>query len=466
MLQPRPTAYQQALDFLYGRINYERAAAPTRELHLRRMRQLMAALGDPQLNVPIVHVAGTKGKGSVSAMLASILQAAGYRTGLYTSPHLERLEERFVIDGRPCSETELASLVDGLRGVTDQFDQRHDPPTFFELTTALAFLHFARQQAEVAVVEVGMGGRLDSTNVCQPCLTAITSISFDHTKQLGDTLEAIAGEKAGIIKPAVPVVSGVVAPGTRETIAAVARQNQSRLIQLGVDYDFEYGPTAESAADRGRTRLTYREPAGGAIGELADVELAMLGSHQAANAATAIACVSELIGQGWQIDEAAIRRGLAAARCAARIEVIGSRPTVVLDAAHNAASAKALADTIAEHFTGRPKRLLFAIAREKDIAAVLGPLAPHFEEIVLTRFRSNPRASDPEELAAIARNLPGAAWQVSVCDDPHRALDLLLDQADPQAVICIAGSFFLAAELRGRLLAAADAAGAKPAAIP
>jgi dihydrofolate synthase/folylpolyglutamate synthase len=462
MSRSTPTAYQQALEFLYGRINYEQATAPRKGLQLGRMRRLMAALGDPQLAVPVIHVAGTKGKGSVAAMLAAVLQAAGYRTGLHTSPHLERLEERYVVAGQLCSEAELITLVDSLRPVVEEFQQHGDPLTFFELTTAMAFKYFAEQAVEVSVVEVGMGGRLDSTNVCEPCLAVITSISFDHTKQLGDTLEAIATEKAGIIKQGVPVVSGVETPAAKEQIVAVAAQKHCRLIQLGVDFHFRSLPTVVNGSSLAATSFSYTAQPGEPFESLAEIQLGMLGAHQAANAATAIASLAELVRQGWKIDEPAIRQGLLAARCPARIELIGTQPTVVLDAAHNAASATALAQTIGSCFPGRRRRLLFAIAREKQAADVLLPLAPLFEEIVITRFLSNPRAADPQVLAEAARSLPQANWQVSTCDDPHLALDQLLATTDRDSMICIAGSFFLAAELRGTLLAASAA---RPAAL-
>jgi len=446
MLSPSPTPYQQALQFLYGRINYERAPIPREGLELDRMRRLMARLGDPHLQVPIIHVAGTKGKGSVSAMLASALHAAGFRTGLYTSPHLERLEERYVIDGRQCSEDQLAGLVEQMLPAADQFEREGDPPTFFELTTALAFMHFAQQAADVAVLEVGMGGRLDSTNVCQPLLSVITSISFDHTKALGDTLAAIAGEKAGIIKPGVPVVSGVMAAGAREKVASVARERGCRLVQMGAEFDYAYQPVAGHANER-RHAVTYQSDAG-TFASLGEIELSMLGEHQAANAATAIAALEEMHRLGWQLEPAHVARGVAAARCPARIEVVGRSPTVILDAAHNAAAAGALAETIGCEFGHRRAKLLFAIARDKDIASVLAPLAPCFDELLLTRFQSNPRGAEPANVAGVAKGLAGAEWTVKVIEQPADALEAMTCESHPDDLLVIAGSFFLAAELR------------------
>ncbi len=233
-----------------GRINYERTATVPynqRQLKLDRMRQLLVRLGQPDAGMKIVHVAGTKGKGSTSAMIAAMLTAAGYRTGVFSSPHLERIEERFAVDGQPCAAEELVVLVDRLRPVVQAMDEEAmregdstAGPTYFEITTAMALLHFVERKVDAAVLEVGMGGRLDSTNVCLPVVSVITSISFDHMKQLGNTLAAIAREKAGIIKPGVPVVCGATEPEAQAVIGAVAREHGCRLIQLGEDFTFQY----------------------------------------------------------------------------------------------------------------------------------------------------------------------------------------------------------------------------------
>src|SRR5262245_30142218 len=226
---------QAALDWLMGRINYERTAFipyQDRQLKLDRMRQLLTRLGQPDAGMKIVHIAGTKGKGSTSAMIAGILTAAGFRTGLFSSPHLERIEERFAVDAEPCTAAELVALVDRLRPVVRSMDEEAAAegdaaggPTYFEATTAMALLHFVERGVDAAVLEVGLGGRLDSTNVCLPAVCVITSISFDHTKQLGNTLASIAREKAGIIKPGVPVVCGVTDLEPQSVIAAIAREH-------------------------------------------------------------------------------------------------------------------------------------------------------------------------------------------------------------------------------------------------
>ena len=460
--------YASALDFLLGRINYERTSAVpyrTGAFKLDRMRALLALLGDPHLGLAAVHIAGTKGKGSTAAMLAGVLQAAGLRTGLYTSPHLNCIEERIAIDGLPCSREDFARLAAALEEAVgrlphDASQGEHPDPTFFEVTTAMAFLHYAQQKVDAAVLEVGLGGRLDSTNVCRPSVTVITSISFDHTRQLGNTLAAIAGEKAGIIKPRVSVVSGVVNDEPREVIRRVAREQGAPLFERGWAFDFAW--QAAGAADV----VDYFEPAGSPEFELPEFELrevslAMLGRHQAANAATAIAALRRLQTQGWTIGEAAIRRGLSLARCPARIEVALKRPTVIVDVAHNVASIQALVDVVAERFGSRRKTLVFASSKDKDSAGMLRLLLPRFDEVVLTQYVHNPRAMPPDQLrqqalAALAKvegEDAAPSQQIHIAPTPGEAWALARRLARPDDLVCITGSFFLAAELRPLVLA-------------
>jgi dihydrofolate synthase/folylpolyglutamate synthase len=456
--------YQSALDFLLGRINYERTpAAEYRSVFkLDRMRRLLGLLGDPHLGLAPIHIAGTKGKGSTAAMIASVLRAAGLRTGLYTSPHLSAIEERIAIDGRQCGQGEFVALaaeleeaVNRLRANTTPTDSNRceepSDPTFFEVTTAMAFLHFARQRVDAAVLEVGMGGRLDSTNVCRPCVSAITSISFDHTRQLGNTLAAIAREKAGIIKPHVPVVSGVDQDEPRRVIQEVARLQEAPLLETGLAFAFECvrRPTAFSAGER----FDYHEPAAQPAWELRDLELGMVGGHQVANAAIAIAVLRQLKEQGWSINEAAIRRGLAAARCPARIEIVRERPTVIVDVAHNVASIQALLNALRQRFAGRRMILIFASSRDKDTAGMLRLLLSQFDEVVLTRYVNNPRAVEPDQLEQLAASegaAPGTSRGpvVHIAATPEVAWQTARSLAGPDDIVCASGSFYLAAELR------------------
>jgi dihydrofolate synthase/folylpolyglutamate synthase len=456
-----------ALAFLLARIDYERTVAipyGTREFKLDRMRRLMARLGNPQDRLSIVHVAGTKGKGSTAAMIGAVLSAAGYRTGLFSSPHLDRVEERLMIDGQPCSADELIELVDELQPVVADFDaaanddQNAEPgPTYFELTTAMALMHFARRGVEAAVLEVGLGGRLDSTNVCQPLVSVITSISFDHTKQLGNTLAAIAREKAGIIKPGVPVVSGVITDEPRHVIEEIAQARGANLLQLGRDFDFSYRPPrdVQAAAMMGqmdyREHVSRRQPSGdgqaSANSTYLGIELRLLGRHQAANAAVALATLDELQRQGWRISESAIRAGLASVRWPARVEVVGRRPTVIIDAGHNVASIAALLATLDESFSARRRILVFATTQEKDVRGMLIQLLPRFDHVLFTRYSNNPRGVPAEELQALARELSGQKYPV--CVDPTAAWQEVHLLAAPDDLVCITGSFFIAAEMRG-----------------
>ncbi len=460
-LDPSLSREEAARRFLYGRIDYERARnVPYQEraFKLERMRELLSRLGNPHEAFPAVHVAGTKGKGSTAAMLGAVLTASGYRTGVFTSPHLDRVEERIAVDGRPCSPTELIELVDRIAPAVQSMDQaalKRDPPedgpTYFEIVTAMALTDFARRGAEVAVLEVGLGGRLDSTNVCRPVVSAITSISFDHTRQLGNTLESIAREKAGIIKPGVPVISGVVDPGPREVFREVCRQQGCRLVEPGVDFQFEYRPPRglETAPATGTIDFRYRSQ--GMEHGYQEVSLGLLGRHQAANAAVAMAVVAELRRGGWSIPEEAIRRGLAALRWPARVELIARRPAVVLDSAHNVASVDALIEVLDESFSVRRRLLVFAVTFDKDVRGMLSRLLTRFDHIVFTRYLDNPRAVPPEELGAMAADLAGRRCQV--CPVPTDAWEQVRALAAPDDLICVTGSFFLAAEIRRRIQA-------------
>jgi dihydrofolate synthase/folylpolyglutamate synthase len=381
---------------------------------------------------------------------------------------LERIEERFAVDGRPCSTAELVALVDRVRPLLAVMDAEAgsgeqgarsqvqgappaaDGPTFFEIVTAIALLHFVERQVDATVLEVGLGGRLDATNVCLPAVSVITSISFDHTKQLGHTLAAIAREKAGIVKPGVPVVSGVTVPEPQAVIAETAREHGCRLIQLGREFGVsrESGDCGLRIADCGLgIDFNYLVP--GQEFELRGVPLAMFGPHQAVNAAVALAAICELRHQGWSISTAAMRDGLARTAMPGRVEVIGGDPTIVLDVAHNAASARALVAALAELPAALRRTLILSVSRDKDVAAIVAELAPHFDRVIVTQYQENPRAVSVEELAAIA-----GEWtpDVAVLVSPKDALAHARETAAPGELICIAGSFFLAAELRPLLV--------------
>jgi dihydrofolate synthase/folylpolyglutamate synthase len=435
--------HDEALAFWFARANYEQKTPRADDLKLDRMRTLLARIGNPHDRLRIVHVAGSKGKGSTAAMLAAVLGAAGYRTGLFTSPHLVGVAERIQVDRQPIAEPELAALLTEIRAATEPRLERE--LTFFEIATALGFLHFVRRRVDIAAIEVGLGGRFDSTNVCRPLAAIVTSISLDHTQVLGETTEAIAREKAGIIKPGRPTVSGVRADGPRRIIDMTCRQRHAPLRQIGVDFHYEYEPAVIGESnERGATAhvRTWRR-------DWPELRLGLVGEHQAHNAAVAVAAIEVLEELGLPVGAAAVRAGLAAVRWPARLEVLGRRPLAVLDCAHNVASARALVQALEASFplpAGARRSLVFAGSRDKDLAGMLRVLAPCFDRVFLTRFRDSPRATPPEQLATLlpadqrelATIVPGAAaaWQQA------------RREADDRDLICVTGSVFLAGELR------------------
>jgi dihydrofolate synthase/folylpolyglutamate synthase len=448
-------------EFLDRRVDFERFSRipdPARAFRLDRMRNLLSKLGNPQDSLQIVHVAGTKGKGSTSAMLASILSAAGYRTGLFTSPHLERVEERIVLDGRQCSETDFTALIETIRPIVEEIDREAAEgliedigPTYFEILTAMALLYFQKQKATAVVLEVGLGGRLDSTNVCLPKVSVITSISFDHTLQLGNTLQAIAREKGGIIKLGIPVVSGVTEEEPRDEIRHIAHQNGSRLIEVETNFRYEYMPPQHLEAGSHQGILGFITDISSPRGQKGEnichrYELSLLGRHQAKNAAVVLATIFELRRQGWTISEEALQRGLREVSLPARVEVIARRPAVILDSAHNSASMAALIETLGESFSVQKRHLIFAATKDKDNRGMLRLLLDAFDEIYLTHYTTNPRFVPPEELAAIAYELKGKRYPIY--SSPSEAWQIARQNAAPDDLICITGSFFLAGELR------------------
>jgi dihydrofolate synthase/folylpolyglutamate synthase len=430
--------------FWYSLINFERRQPRASDLKLDRMRSLLHELGDPHRVLRIVHVAGTKGKGSTSAMLEAILRHAGYRTGLFTSPHLCRVEERFQVSGQPISRDELRAA---LRDIQEAVSRRPlSGLTFFEVATAVGFLHFRRRQCEAVVLEVGLGGRFDSTNVCEPAVAVITSISFDHEELLGDRLAKIAMEKAGIVKPDRPCISGATAAEAREVIEAICKERRAPLRQLSVDFDYRYEPGHVGDGILRPPRVEVTTPGQ----RWPNLTVNLLGKHQAANAAVAVATVEALRLAGWPLPDAAVKAGLANVSWPARMEVIGHRPLTVLDCAHNVASARAVVETLQTSFPPRRRWLVFAGSTDKDIAGIFRCLAPHFAGAYLTRYTQNPRSVAPERLAELWKQAGGS--NATVARDPVEAWNSACATVAPDDLICITGSVFLAGELRPILL--------------
>jgi dihydrofolate synthase/folylpolyglutamate synthase len=404
------------------------------KLGLDNIRTIVGALGRPDRHYRIVHVAGTNGKGSIVAMVDAAVRAAGHHSGRYTSPHLVHLNERFVIDGTPVTNPELERAIVTVREAVERLIEEGRmtaQPTFFEATTAMALNLFRDAAVDVAVCEVGLGGRLDATNIVEPAVTAISSIGHDHQKHLGATLSEIAAEKAGIIKPGVPVVLGDLPAAAGDVIAKVAETRGAALeIARQLCFFADEGPTSS-----GGRRLRLRTP----VRDYGSLTLALGGAHQIDNALVAVRLLERLDASGTPVDGDAIREGLATVRWPGRLErrTLPDGRDILCDAAHNPEGAQALAVSLASE-SGNPRALVFAAMTDKDVTEVLRALMPHVCAVVMTRA-SNPRSSDPNQLALVARALdPSVPLMV------HDRLGDALDAAwrvTPRIVV--AGSIFL-----------------------
>lgn len=450
------------LEWLDARVNYERLAPSgpggTRSFALGRMRRLLALLGDPHRDLAVVHVAGTKGKGSTVAMIASILRHSGYRVGRYLSPHVRDIEERIAVDGRPVPRSAFvaafAAVIPAVARLDAEAARRGGRgPTWFEVLTAAAFRHFAAAGVDVVVLETGLGGRLDATNVCRPLVSVITPVSLDHTAVLGPTVGHIAAEKAGIIKRGRPVVCGARDPAAREVVERVARRRRCPIVLVDTHFRADYLPPADATALAGGT-LVYSTlaPARGLAAGEAEYRLAMTGRHQADNAALAVTTARLLRSRGFTIPETAVRRGLLATRLPARIERISDAPRVVVDAAHNVASVKSLVEAIAASLAATAPRggrnvLVFAASGDKPIEEMLAAVAGSFDRIVLTRAVSSPRSAPLDRL--VAASTAAGIRSVETAEDPPAALARARRIAGPEGFVCVAGSFFLAGEVGG-----------------
>ncbi len=432
--------YQETLDYLYSFVDYSLTRSlrySPEKFDLGRMCALMEDLGNPHKGYPVVHVAGTKGKGSTAAMIASVLQAAGYKVGFYTSPHLIDFAERIQIDRQPIQHADLVRMVKILKPSVERIERL----TTFELTTAAAFLYFWKEKVDIAVIEVGLGGRLDATNVVDPLLAVITSLSLDHTNVLGDTLDKIAYEKGGIIKPGKAVV---VSPQKDEALAVleeIAQRCNARMILVGRDYAFRMishdtsGQSFEvldvSSPERGWTQL----------------RIPLLGRHQVENACTAYAALRELEKMGLTIGDEAVYDGFSQVAWQGRFEILTRDPFIVLDSAHNRDSAAKLRAAVDDYFPGADVVLVFGASEDKDVAGMFAELLPRMDRVVLTQS-VHPRAMDADQLLEMAApyNLP-AETVVPL----EKAVDRALEAAQGQKVILFTGSLFVVAGARQTL---------------
>jgi len=420
--------------WLEGLINLERERAPRRaRLSLAPIRALLDRLGAPERGLSVLHVAGSKGKGSTALFAESVLRAAGARVGTFTSPHLERWTERFRIDGEEVAPERLAAAVETLRPHAEALRAAggETVPSFFDAITAAALLIFRELRVDHAVLEVGLGGRLDSTNAVMPAVCAITSIELEHTDLLGDTLAAIASEKAGILKPGVPAVCGALPDEALAVVEQRAAELGCPLARVGREIELDVEVVAPDT-----TLLRYRE------GELRfEAELHTPGVHQAANAALAVAAVRRALAS-TSADRIAVaaREGLAAAVLPARVEILSRAPWIVVDAAHTGASARALAAVLAR--IARPVDFVLSVSAGKDTAAILAALLPLARSLTLTRAEPV-RSLDPREIAEAARAVQPDV-ELRVVPNPHLALRAAREALAPDALLCATGSIYLA----------------------
>jgi dihydrofolate synthase/folylpolyglutamate synthase len=453
MNQTDPHPLQRQMEELYQRVNYERqSSAGPRSFKLQTMHDLMHRLGHPHQACPVVHVTGTKGKGSVSKMIGEILRDANLKTGVYSSPHLETINQRISINDELISDDQFSAVLTQIQPAVEALDaefaaRNERGLTFFEIITAAGFQHFANENVDVVVLEVGLGGRLDSTNVCQPAVCVITNISLDHTKQLGDTIAEIAFEKAGIIKPGVPIVSGALHPDAIEVISKVAVERGAHLFQLDRDVSISDSNDGSFTCN-GSTKESFA---------ITNLKPRMPGDHQRANAALAVTAARILVDQGWAIDEDNIRIGISKAALPGRTEILSTSPFVLMDMAHNGASVEALIRTFNSQLneTTARKRFLLATTREKETAEIVNPIVSVADEIILTRYQNNPRGKPIDELSTAVQE--SISWRtksnqsapsVRTFTTPQEAWQYLADSIEEQDAVCIAGSAFLVAELR------------------
>jgi len=441
------TAYNSALDYLYSFVDYSlkhSSELAKADFNLDRMFALMSGLGDPQTKYPILHVAGTKGKGSVCALAASALHAAGHKTGLYTSPHLLDFCERLQINGEPVSHALLVELVDEIKPAVAKIEKL----TTFEITTALAYLAFAKQGVDAAVLEVGLGGRLDATNIVSPRVSVITSISYDHTVVLGNTLALIAGEKAGIIKQNVPVVSAPQTDEALEVLLRVASEHNSSFTLVGKDVQFtplEHSLDGQrlevSAFNALQSAISKQQSAISNQHSALQLNIPLLGIHQVENAATAYTALKV---SGLKISDEAIQNGFAKVKWPGRFEVARREPPVIFDSAHNQDSFARLTQTLEEYFPGKPVYLIFGASEDKNIPGMFAEIASKVKLLLVTKSE-HPRALEPEHIQGLARQ---AGVPNEAVTPVRAALGRALESSEKDgSIVLSAGSMFVTAEV-------------------
>jgi len=430
--------YRQAEEYLNSFVNYEQIPGVSYAepgYSLRHVEELLNRMSNPQLAARTIHVAGTKGKGSVAAMIAQVLSSSGYKTGRYTSPHLHNLRERITIDGSLISEAEFAATMAEIKPFIESMrqDARFRQLTYFEALTALAFAYFQKEGVDFQVLEVGLGGRLDATNVvANPAVCVITSISLDHTQILGNTLQEIAREKAGIVKPD---CWAVISPQPREAdsvIADICREKKAKVVRVGKDVTWH-----KTGGDLHHQSLLI-------VGKenRYQVSIPLLGDFQLENAATAVAALESLSSEGFAIPPANIARGLAQVKWPGRFQILQQHPTVLVDGAHNVASMKRLVTNIKAYFPGKRILLVFGTSCDKDIPGIISELVPLSPQVIITQASHSRAAPLPTLVAELTKRGIHAETRETVTEAISRALSM----ADRTDIICVTGSLFVVAE--------------------
>ncbi len=426
--------YQQALDYIYGFLDLEKSPRPRDPVNydLRRMVELLERLGSPHLAARTVHITGTKGKGSVATMVASVLTSSGYSTGLYTSPHLITFNERIQIDGKLITDEDVAALIDKLKPEVAEVNRKatYGLLTTFEVMTALGFMWFAQQGVDFQVIEVGLGGRLDATNIVKPEVCVITSISYDHTEVLGKTLTLIATEKAGIIKPGCVVVAAPFGDEAGKVITGACRDKGVELIRVGREI------TAKSTGSDYRGQSIQVK---GRLGSY-DLRIPLLGQHQVENAAAAVAVLEVLKEKGTGISSESLTSGLARVNWPGRLQVLHRKPLVVADGAHNQDSARRLREALRDYFKFRRAILIIGMSFDKDADGIIAELAPAFDEVIATHS-THPRAMATGIIAS--KFFAHGVKELSETDDVSDALRLAIGMAGEDDMVCVTGSLFV-----------------------
>ncbi len=424
------TTYKKALNYIYSHTNFERKQMPKYDmttLDLSRINTLLQRLDNPHQRYPVILIAGTKGKGSTAAMVERILRAAGYKTGLYSSPHLHSFRERIRVAGEMISPLQVVERVNTLRPHADSILGL----TAWEVMTALAFVSFAAEKIDVAVLEVGLGGRLDATNITEPVVSVITSISYDHTHLLGNTLSAIATEKAGIIRQSGDVVCAPQFPEVMTTIETICRKNEAQLTVVGEDIPWRIGRVSLEGQLIFWNDTRYFLP--------------LLGEYQVTNAVTALTTIEKFAAKmAWDIPLSAKQQGIAAVQWHGRLEILSRTPLLLVDSAMNGDSAKKLRQTLTDYFPGRQVTFIFGASRDHDYQAMLQELLPISQRIIATRA-NHPRATRPNVLATTALAL-GAS--IETTSSIAEALARAVEKIGERDMICVTGSLFCAAEAR------------------